>query len=119
MIRLRILGSVYQTDEAGHSIHTLLAQPKRIALLAVLSTSDGEFVRRDTIASLFWPESDHEHARAGLRTALHALRRSLGEVVSTRGNDEVGLLRDQIWCDVRAFDDALAAERWKDAVELY
>src|SRR2546430_3442304 len=117
MIRLRVLGSADLVDEAGHSVHTLLAQPKRIALLAVLSTAgSGDFLHRDTVAALFWPENDHEHARAGLRTALHALRRALGEIVATRGNDEVGIVRELLWCDATAFEAACAAEEWDEAL---
>lgn len=120
MITLRVLGSVDLRKHDGQSVHTLLAQPKRVALLALLCTRSGEeFVRRDLVASLFWPEHDHEHARAGLRTALHALRRGLGDVIAARGNDEVGVARDAISCDAVAFERACRDEKWAEAVDLY
>src|SRR5437867_7756652 len=120
MIRLRVLGSVDLRNGDGQSVHTLLAQPKRIALLALLCTrSRDDFVRRDVVASLFWPEHDHEHARAGLRTGLHSLRRALGEVIATRGNDEVGVTPESIWCDAAAFEKACDAEQWQDALAVY
>lgn len=120
MIRLSILGPIDLRDSAGGPVHTLLAQPKRIALLAHLaSTRDGEMVRRDVVAALFWPEHDEEHARACLRTSLHGLRRALGDVIAARGIDEIGCNSELLWCDAREFRHALTEERWSDALSLY
>jgi DNA-binding SARP family transcriptional activator len=119
-IQLRTLGSLDLRAPDGHEIRSLLAQPKRFALLAYLATSPGGFQRRDTLLALFWPGSDADSARASLRTALSVLRRSLGEgAVVTRGNDEVGVDSERLWCDVAAFEQALAAGAWELALELY
>jgi DNA-binding SARP family transcriptional activator len=120
MISLRVLGSLDLLKADGQSVHTLLAQPKRVALLTVLCMrASGNFIRRDVVASLFWPERDHEHARAALRTGLQALRRALGEVVVTRGNDEIAIAPDAISCDAVAFERACEAQQWKEALGLY
>ena len=50
---------------------------KATALLAYLAI-EGHPVRRDTIASLLWPENDPERARSALRRTLSTLRSALG-----------------------------------------
>lgn len=120
MIALRLLGSVDLRDASGHTLHTVLAQPKRLALLAYLRmASDGDFARRDVVAALFWPEVDHEHARSSLRVSLHALRRSLGDVIMARGQEEVGVDAASLWCDASAFERALEGRAWREALDLY
>jgi hypothetical protein len=65
MTELRLLGSADLRDRDGRGALSVLAQPKRLALLAWLTRATG-FHRRDTIIGLFWPELDVEHARAAL-----------------------------------------------------
>jgi DNA-binding SARP family transcriptional activator/TolB-like protein len=120
MIRFTILGSLDLRSSKGTVVSTLLVQPKRLALLAYLCTASGDLHRRDTLLGLLWAESDQEHARTSLRKAVHLLRRMLGpDVVGSRGDDEIGVNRDAIWCDARAFDEAIAAGRLEDAMRLY
>ena len=121
MFHLHTLGSLDLRGSDGQSIRSVLAQPKRLALLAYLAISAPRgFHRRDTLLALFWPESDTERARASLRTALSVLRRSLGEgVVVGRGGDDVGTDADQLWCDAVAFEGAHAAGEYEQALELY
>src|SRR2546426_9919169 len=74
----------------------------------------------DSLLALFWPELDQEHARAALRQALHVVRDALGaDVIVTRGDEEVGLDFERIWCDVVAFDAVVAAEQFDEALGLY
>ena len=76
--------------------------------------------RRNTLLALFWPELDETHARASLSQALYILRNALGDqAIVTRGDSEVGLSRDVVWCDVRAFEEALDAGRPAEALALY
>lgn len=121
MIHFRTLGAVDLRDEQGSELRLALAQPKRLALLAFLAiASPPGFHRRDTMLSLFWPEMDQERARRALRQAVHFLRSTLGpHVVATRGGEDIGLASDALWCDVRAFDDALSRGAQADALELY
>jgi len=120
MIRFRILGPLDLRSADGLVLAPLLVQPKRVALLAYLCTTPGDFHRRDTLLGLFWPESDSEHARTSLRKALHVLRRSLGpDVVISRGDEELGIDREAIWCDVPAFEAALTAGQLEQALTLY
>src|SRR2546422_1547442 len=63
---------------------------------------------------------EQEHARAALRQALHGLRQGLGaDVLTSRGDEEVGVHEQRLWCDVRAFHQALEAGDWSRALELY
>ena len=120
MIAFRLFGTVQLTDAAGREVMRLLSRPRRLALLAYLAATPRGFHRRDSLLALFWPELDQEHARAALRQALHVLRGALGAaVVITRGDEEIGLDRDQLWCDVVAFDAAIAADRCDEALALY
>ena len=121
MIELRLLGGLYLRRGGGLRLDGLLTQPKRVALLAFLTAATPpRFHRRDTLLGLFWPELDQEHARAALRQALHGLRQGLGtDVLTSRGDEEVGVDEQRLWCDVRAFHQALEAEDWTRALQLY
>lgn len=121
MIRFRTLGTVGLHGAEGTELGSVLAQPKRLALLAYLAIATPRgFHRRDTLLGLFWPDLDADHARSALNQALYYLRRKLGsEVVVSRGAQEVRVDRGRLWCDAVAFDEALAAEAPEEAVELY
>jgi DNA-binding SARP family transcriptional activator/tetratricopeptide (TPR) repeat protein len=121
MIRLRTLGTLDLRGPDGAELRSVLAQPKRLAFLAYLAVaSPSGFHRRDTLVAMFWPELDHEHARAALRKALHGLRHDLGEgIVVTRGDEDVALAAEGLWCDAAAFERLLSEGRRAEALELY
>lgn len=121
MIELRTLGAVDVRSADGREVGSILAQPKRLALLAYLAVARPHgFHRRDTLLALFWPELSTDASRAALRKAVHVVRRALGaEAVPGRGDEELGLSDESVWCDVVAFERALDERRWSDALELY
>src|SRR6266516_7669197 len=121
MIQFRLLGGVSLTAADGHEVRSLLAQPRRLALLAYLAAATPrDFQRRDSLVALFWPELDQRHARAALREALHVLRGAVGHgIVTRRGDEEIGLDADRFWSDVAAFDRAVVSGTWGEAIELY
>lgn len=121
MITLRTLGGLDLRGSDDHELRQILAQPKRLALLAFLAVAHPHgFHRRDMLVALFWPDLDHGHARAALRKAVFVLREALGEtVVVNRGDEELDLDRAQLWCDAVAFEQALGEGRRTDALELY
>ena len=49
---------------------------KTLALLAYLCVTAGKNTR-DSLAALFWPDSNQKQARALLRTAIYVLRKNL------------------------------------------
>jgi len=120
-LRFQTLGSIDLRDDAGRPLHSVLAQPKRLAFLAYLAVeAHGGYVRRDSVIGLFWPELDERHARQNLRQTLHELRRGLGSTVFlARGNQEVGLSPQAIDCDATEFLADLEADRLEDALDVY
>ncbi|PYO62820.1 MAG: hypothetical protein DMD28_04290 [Gemmatimonadetes bacterium] len=121
VIELRLFGGLDLRRSDGRELDSILTQPKRIALLAFLAAATPyRLHRRDTLLGLFWPELDQEHARAALRQALHGLRQGLGaDVLTSRGDEEVGVDEQRLGCDVRAFQHAFEASDWGHALELY
>jgi DNA-binding SARP family transcriptional activator len=121
LIELRTLGTLDLHSAEGRELHSLLAQPKRVALLAYLCIAQPHgFHRRDTLLGLFWPDSDQEHARASLRKSLHILRRALGDdAILSRGDEEVAVDFHLVSCDAAAFEANVKANRLEEALELY
>src|SRR5512147_3143000 len=121
MIHLRTLGLVQLSDETGRPFETVLAQPKRLALLVYLATAGrGGVHRRDVLLPIFWPDADQERARDALNQALSFLRQALGpETFVRRGADEVGVDPTRLRADVGAFTDAIVDGRPADALALY
>jgi Tol biopolymer transport system component/DNA-binding SARP family transcriptional activator/tRNA A-37 threonylcarbamoyl transferase component Bud32 len=121
MFRLRLLGPLDLRDADGREVRAVLAQPKRMALLAYLAAaSPAGAQRRDVLLGLFWPELDQDHARSALSKAVHFLRRCLGEAaLHSRTADELVLDASVVWVDVTAFTSALDEGRFAEAFELY
>ncbi|HSM04292.1 MAG TPA: FlgO family outer membrane protein [Longimicrobiales bacterium] len=96
-------------------------QPKRLAILAYMAVeATRRPCRRDTLLTLFWPESDERHARNALSQALHGLRGSLGAAtVRGVGAEELQVDGDEIWCDAVALEQALGDGRFQEVVDLY
>lgn len=121
MIRLHLLGAIDLRDENGREVGPVLAQPKRLAVLAYLAAASPRGPhRRDTLLGIFWPELDQDHARNALNKAVYFLRRFLGAAaLISRSADELALNEAMVWADVRAFGSALEGERMEEALGLY
>jgi len=121
MIRFRTLGSVELHSTDGEPLDAVISQPKRFALLAYLALARPfGFHRRDRLFAMFWPEQDESRARDSLNQAIRFLRQSLGSsVVVSRGAEDVGLDRAQLWCDAVAFQAAVDDGQPREAIELY
>jgi serine/threonine-protein kinase len=122
-LEFQVLGGLdlRAVDRDRDALASILARPKRLALLAYLclESADGP-LRRDTLLPVFWPDSDEAHARAALNQALHVLRSALGpQVVTTRGRDEVGIDFETLRCDAVAFRRALESDARRTALDLY
>lgn len=121
MVELRLLASFEITDAHGRPAASVLAQPKRAALLAYLAIAGPRgFHRRDTLLTLFWPEADSSHARHALNQAIHHLRTGLGpELIVARGAEDVAVDETRFRCDVTDTQDCLASGRLDEALEIY
>jgi serine/threonine-protein kinase len=120
-VSLSILGHLGVIDTRGREVLSVLRQPKRLALLAYLARAGRDRYRqRDTLVTLFWPDSDQERARAALRQALSWLRRELGvAVLNSRGEEEIGINASALICDAVEFDAAIATGDLERALQLY
>ena len=76
---------------------------KAIALLIYLAVT-GEGQRRDTLATLLWPNVDQSRARGALRRDLSVLNKALGQQWLVIDRETVSLSRDpEFWLDVDQF----------------
>jgi len=121
MIELRTFGALELSSAESQAASSVLAQPRRAALLCYLAlASPRGFHRRDTLVTLFWPDDDAEQARHALRQSVYFLRRALGPAtIVSRGDDELALAPDQVRSDVCAFEVAIAQGRPADALAVY
>lgn len=118
--RLWTLGAVCLKGPDGADLRPILAQPKRLALLAYLAIARPRgHHRRDRLVALFWPELDQDHARGALSRALYYLRQSLGDAAIISRADEVGVSDGALQCDTVAFESACETGRLEEALDLY
>lgn len=99
----------------------LLVNAKAVGLLAFLAVpSVGRYVRRDTLIALLWPELDQTRARTALRKTVHVIRRAIGaEALVSRGDEELALAPEVVWCDAAAFTAAADAGFLLAALQLF
>src|SRR2546428_740155 len=116
--RLRTFGGLSLTGESG-PVTGAATQRRKLALLAVLATGRERGVSRDRLLTLFWSESDAEHARHALTQSLSALRRELGSDDLFLGSADLSLNPALIDSDVAALEMALARSELERAVALY
>ena len=120
-LRLRTFGSLDLRAADGHVIQSILAGPKRVAILTYLiAHAETGMLRRDHLVGIFWPDSDQDAARHSLRSCLHVLRRGLGDdVLVTRGDDEIGVGVGRFWCDAVEFPRLLKSGDCEGALSIY
>ncbi len=108
MATLRLLGRPAFGDRR-------LPVDRRGGLLCYLAFS-GEWMSRDELASLFWPESDQAAARRNLRQLLSRTKQlDDAENLEVTGD----MARWRVDTDLARFREAVAGEDWLVAVERY
>src|SRR5687767_13892643 len=120
-MELRTFGAVSLGGVTQGDASSLLAQPKRIGLLAWLLLARPRGLHpRSTLLTLFWPEHDQQHARWAANQAVRAIRRAIGPtVVLNRGRHEVGVAPEGLWCDALEFEAEIERHEWQRALSLY
>jgi DNA-binding SARP family transcriptional activator len=119
MLRICVLGEL-TVETSGRQIE-LSGSWRGRSLLAWFALNPGPHPRGD-VASRFWPDVLDSSARASLRNALWALRRTLGDqaygaLIATR--ERVGLEGPpNVWVDVAAFREHVAAGELEEALAL-
>jgi DNA-binding SARP family transcriptional activator/dienelactone hydrolase len=118
MYRLILLGGLSLQGSAG-PLSGRVVQRNQLALLALLARTSDPPLTRAKAVGLLWPEHPEDRARARLSDAIYVIRKELGEDVVDTAGDAVRLNFERVWSDVPAFEDAVGAGRWEEAVELY
>ena len=118
MLFLRTFGGL-SLENGGRPVIGAAGQPRRLAILAVLAAADDAGLSRDQLCTLFWPDSDMEHARGALKQAIHALRRDVREQELVTGTSGLRLNRDVLISDVGSFTRALFDGDLETAVAWY
>lgn len=121
MTEFRVFGPTSLRGAEGNELLSVLSRPKLLSFLVVLASwPGGGFIRRETLLGLFWSDSDPPRARASLRQFIYRIRSSLGaDAIESRGEEEIRLNPSSVWCDVRAFEDALARGAREEALLHY
>lgn len=92
-----------------------LAPGRRSQMLGLLALKSGEWVPRDRIAGLLWPEQGNAQARRNLRNVIFKAPAAPGmPAIQSNGH----ALRWDVSTDVQAFEQALVAGRSGDALDL-
>ena len=115
---VRTFGGLAVSAEEGRASGAA-AQPRRLAILAVIARAGDRGVARGKLLSLFWPDAGEDGGRRALNQALHALRHDLGAAELFVGAPDVRLNPDVARCDVWAMEEALRAGRPEVAVAHY
>src|SRR6185503_14668948 len=114
MLRVRVLGGL-ALEDGERPIPAPASRPAR-ELLAWLALHPGMHPRLE-LASRFWPDVLETSARASLRTALHELRRAIGEDAVVADRELVGLAGAP-WVDALTVRALAAGGRAEEALAL-
>ncbi|MBK9572329.1 MAG: tetratricopeptide repeat protein [Rhodoferax sp.] len=110
--QLLLLG---RSEWVGGAEPMVFLPERRFQLLALLALRSGEWVARDWIATLLWPERSNVQARGNLRHVVFKAR-ELAAGAGIEANDHA--LRWTVATDLHRFEAALQARRPHDAIAL-
>ena len=117
-MRLNTLGGIRVIAD-GRLVAGAAAQPRRLAVLALLARAGRPGITREKILALLWPGEPEERARRSLNQAVYSLRRDLGGEDALLGAKDLRLNLDRIEVDTIEFDDALKEGDFERAIVLY
>lgn len=117
-LTLRTLGRL-ALETQGEPIGGSGSHRRALAILAVLATVGKKGIARETLQSLFWPDSDSDRARGALRQYLYSLRRDANAPDLILGTTELRLNPEVVASDVDMFLCAVSERRYQDAADLY
>ncbi len=118
MLEVRALGGL-AVEREGRRLLGAAAQPRRLALLAMIARAGPRGISRDRLLSTLWPESDDESGRHALKQALYALRRDAGAGELFLGTREIQLNPDEVRCDVVEFEELVRRGELERAAARY
>lgn len=101
---LRLLGA----PALNHADGTLVFAPERRFQLLALLAHRGEWMSRERLAALFWPDHSAEAARRNLRKVLHRLHELGTEIfAATPVQEQGGAMRWPVATDLAEFEQAV------------
>ena len=118
MIRIQALGGLAARGDYGRPLSSAAAQPRRMALLALLARAGDRGVTRERVLAMLWPDVDEARARNNLAQALYALRRDLGTDEAIAGTKELRLDAAHVETDVAEFCAAMRRGQEERAAAL-
>ena len=119
MLRITCLGQLSVLDDKGHAVAGAAAQPRRLAILALLARAGDRGITREKLIGYLWPDSDEERARRLLSQAVYMLRRDLGSEEAIAGTRDLRIGSEVITSDVAEFEAAIGARDYERAAALY
>ena len=119
MIRINTLGCLSVRGDNGSPLAGAAAQPRRMAILALLARAGERGVSRDKVLALLWPDADSERGSRTLAQALYALRKDLVAEDAITGSKELRFDPALVNSDVGEFASAVARGDDARATELY
>lgn len=118
VLRIQALGGLTVTRD-GQPVLGATAQPRRMALLAMVARAGERGISRHTLQSVLWPDREGEPGRNAMKQALYALRRDAGVADLFLGTRDVRLNPDEADSDVREFADLVSHRQDRRAVLRY
>jgi len=115
---LNLLGGIELSSPSG-PVTGRAAQPRRLALLAVLAIARERPVGRERLIGLLWPEHSPGAARHALTESLHVLRSELSGDLFISLGDGLALNPAVVESDFAKFEEAVEGGRLEDAVRTY
>ena len=119
MFRIKCLGQLSVLDDDGQPVAGAAAQPRRLAILALLARAGDRGLSREKVIGFLWPDSDQERARRLLSQAVYMLRRDLGSEDAIVGVRDLRIGSEILTSDVAEFEQAVAARDYDRAAALY
>lgn len=118
MFSLRLLGGASLEGDDGF-VRGRAAQPRRIALLALLALEPRNVLSRDKLIAYLWPESDDQQGRHLLSESLYVLRATLGEGALDSLGDSIRLDSTRVSCDATLLLEAIRSGDPEGVLSLY
>jgi DNA-binding SARP family transcriptional activator/TolB-like protein len=119
VIRIHTLGGLSVRDSDGKLLAGSAAQPRRMAVLALLARAGERGVAREKLLALLWPDADDERGPRTLAQALYALRRDLGAEEAIAGAKDLRLDPALASSDVSEFTAAVSRGDDQRAAAVY
>ena len=119
VLRVSVLGGLSVRDDQGGALSGAAAQPRRMAILALLARAGQRGFAREKLLALLWPDAEDDRGSKALAQAIYALRKDLGADDAITGVTELRLDPSLVSSDVAEFAAAVSRGDDDRAVELY